>query len=102
MGFHFITVTLKLILSTIIIRLKYRFKKRFQMVLFFPIQQELDCISDSGLILGKIKFDSSKAEYMFQPDSASTELSTSEQSAIDKKLSALVSGRYAVGMQDDD
>jgi hypothetical protein len=72
------------------------------MVLFFPIQQELDCISNSGLILGKIKFDNRKAEYMFQPDSASTELSTSEQSAIDKKLSALVSGCYSLDMQDDD
>jgi hypothetical protein len=72
------------------------------MVLFFPIQQELDCINNSGVILGKIKFDNRKAEYMFQPDNASIELSTSEQSTIDKKLSTLVSGSYAVDMQDDD
>jgi hypothetical protein len=72
------------------------------MVLFFPIQQELDCINNSGVILGKIKFDNSKAEYMFQPDNASTELSTSEQSTIDKKLSTLVSGSDAVDMQADD
>ncbi len=30
------------------------------MVMFWPIQQELDCISDSGDVLGRIKFDGSK------------------------------------------
>ena len=72
------------------------------MVLFFPIQQDLDCINDSGLILGKLKFDSSKSEYIFQADNASIVLSQSEQSAIDGKLTSLNSGSDSIGMQDDD
>lgn len=53
------------------------------MVLFWPIQQELDCINDSGCILGKIKFDVFKDEYIFCPDSESVVLSDSEQTSID-------------------
>jgi len=72
------------------------------MVLFFPIQQDLDCINDSGLILGKLKFDSSKSGYIFQADNASIVLAQSEQSAIDGKLTSLNSGSDSIGMQDDD
>jgi hypothetical protein len=83
--------------------LKYLFTKtRFQMVLFFPIQQNLDCINDSGLILGKLKFVSSKSGYIFQADNASIMLSQSEQSAIDAKLTSLNLGDEGIGMQDDD
>lgn len=45
------------------------------MVLFWPIQQELNCINDSGDILGKIKFDSTLDLYGFYPESESTVLS---------------------------
>ena len=72
------------------------------MVLFFPIQQELDCISDSGLILGKITFDTAKGAYFFQVDNESVVLSDSEQSTIDEKVSTLNSGSSLVDMQDDD
>ena len=72
------------------------------MVMFFPIQQELDCISDSGLILGKITFDTVKGAYFFQADNEAVVLSDSEQSAIDAKVSTLNSGSSLVDMQDDD
>lgn len=72
------------------------------MVLFWPIQQELDCISTSGRILGKIAFDGVKNIYTFQRDNESIELSGSEQSSIAERLSGLASGKYTIPMQDDD
>jgi hypothetical protein len=71
-------------------------------VLFWPIQQELDCINGSGLILGKIKFDGFKDEYLFYPDSESILLTSIEKSSIDERLSGLESGKYVISMQDDD
>jgi len=72
------------------------------MVMFWPIQQQLNCISSSGNILGKIGFDVFKDKYIFYPDSESTTLSSEEQSSIDERLAGLVSGKYAIPMQDDD
>jgi len=72
------------------------------MVMFWPIQQELNCISDSGRILGKIKFDVFKDEYIFQPDDISITLSSSEESSIAERLTGLESGEYSIPMQDDD
>jgi len=72
------------------------------MVMFWPIQQELNCISDSGQILGKIKFDVFKDEYIFYPDNESIVLSDLESSNIDDRLSGLKSGQYSIPMQDDD
>lgn len=72
------------------------------MVLFFPIQQDLDCISSSGSILGKIKYDGTKDEYIFCPDSESTVLSDLEVPIIAERLAGLHSGKYSLSMQDDD
>lgn len=72
------------------------------MVLFWAAQQELDCISGSGNILGKIKFDSAKGAHVFVADNDSLALSSIEQSSITKKLSDLDSGEYSLPMQDDD
>ena len=72
------------------------------MVLFWPIQQELDCINDSGCILGKIKFDVFKDEYIFCPGSESVVLSDSEQASIDERMEGLATGKYLIPMQDDD
>lgn len=72
------------------------------MVMFWPIQQELNCISDNGRILGKIKFDVFKDEYIFIPDDTSISLSSSEKSSVAERLSGLESGEYSIPMQDDD
>lgn len=72
------------------------------MVLFFPVQQELDCISGSGAILGKIQFDATKDRFVFNLDNESVVLSPEEQAKIDEKLAALASGEFAISMQDDD
>lgn len=72
------------------------------MVLFFPIQQDLDCISSSGQILGKIKYDGSKNVHSFCPDNESTVLSDLEVSIIVERLAGLDSGKYSISMQDDD
>lgn len=71
-------------------------------MLFFPIEQELNCISDSGLILGKIGFDVFKDEYIFYPDNESIVLSDLEVVSVAERLSGLVSGKYSIPMQDDD
>lgn len=72
------------------------------MVLFCPIQQELDCISGSGQILGKIKFDVSRDEHIFSPADDSVVLSATEKHSIEDRLSGLNSGKYSIPMQDDD
>lgn len=71
-------------------------------MLFCPIQQELDCINDSGLILGKIKFDGAKDEHVFHPENASIVLSSDEQASIAERIAGLNSGKYSIPMQDDD
>lgn len=72
------------------------------MVLFFPIQQELDCISSSGHILGKIKFDVSEGKHNFHPDDDSVVLSEVEEVSIAVRIAGLDSGKYSIAMQDDD
>ena len=72
------------------------------MVLFFPIQQELDCLNSNGQILGKIKFDGAQDQFVFVPDNDSVVLSGSEQTAINARLAGLASGQYDIDMQDDD
>lgn len=72
------------------------------MVFFWPIQQELDCINDSGTILGKIKFNGKTDSYLFEPETDQVVLSNDEKSSIDNKLSKLNSGEMILTMQDDD
>ncbi|GGK54515.1 hypothetical protein [Amphritea balenae] len=72
------------------------------MVLFFPINQELDCISSSGRILGKIKFDVFKEEYLFYPDDDSVVLSDIEVACVAERIAGLYAGKYSFPMQDDD
>lgn len=71
-------------------------------MLFFPIQYELDCINDSGDIVGRIKFDNSKNEYIFYPSNESIVLSDLDKASIAERLSDLESGKYSIPMQDDD
>jgi hypothetical protein len=71
-------------------------------VLFLSIQQELDCISDNGRILGKIKFDHSSNGHIFCPTNESVVLSSIEKSSIKERLSGLDSGVYSILLQDDD
>ena len=72
------------------------------MVLYWSAQQELDCISGNGCILGKIKFDVAKGGHIFVLDNESIILSSAEQSSITERLSGLDSGKYSLPMQDDD
>lgn len=72
------------------------------MLFFWPIQQELDCINPSGQVLGKIKFDGSKNEYVFNTADESISLSSAEESSIVERLAGLASGKYVIPMQDDD
>jgi len=71
-------------------------------VLFFPIQQELDCISDDGRILGRIRFNADTGHHQFQQDSEVDVLSDAEQASINQRLAGLDSGIYTIPMQDDD
>ncbi|MCV2403013.1 hypothetical protein OFY17_09005 [Marinomonas sp. C2222] len=70
-------------------------------MLFFPTQEDLDCISDSGVILGKIKFCHEKSVYAFHLDGAA-KLAKEEELEIAKKLAELSAGEHLVPMQDDD
>lgn len=72
------------------------------MVLFWPIQQELDCITSCGRILGKIKFDGAKNKHAFCPADESISLSDEEQNKIAERLAGLDAGKYVIPMQDDD
>lgn len=71
-------------------------------MLFLPTQQELDCINESGNIIGKIMFDGSENEYKFLPENETIVLTDSEVVSIAERLSGLESGRYSIPMQDDD
>lgn len=72
------------------------------MVLFWPIQQELDCINSNGDILGKIKFDGVNDSHQFYLADESITLSNTEKTSIAEKLAGLDSGKYSIPMQDDD
>ena len=72
------------------------------MVMFWPIQQALNCITDDGRILGKIQFDVKTEQYIFCPEEETVVLSSLEQSQIDQRLASLHSGDYLMPMQDDD
>lgn len=72
------------------------------MVLFFPVQQELDCISSSGQILGKIKFDIAQAKHTFRPADNAIALSGQQETKIAERLSGLDAGKYSIPMDDDD
>lgn len=72
------------------------------MVLFCPIQQELDCVSSSGCIIGRIKFNGAKDEHQFFLENDSIVLSDLEKSIIAERLTGLDTGKYAIPMQDDD
>ena len=71
-------------------------------MLFFPAQQELDCINDKGNIIGKITFDGTQNEYVFSPASESIVLSGLEEASIAMRLAGLKSGKFSIPMQDDD
>jgi len=71
------------------------------MVLFFPMQQELDCISDSGDILGKIRFDGTQQKHIFDADDKAR-LSAQQQKLINQRLATLDGGEHTIPMQDDD
>ena len=71
------------------------------MVLFVPMQQELDCINSDGQILGKIRFyDSQKSHILYKLDE-SVMVEKSEMSMILERLSSLDLGKYSIPMQDD-
>lgn len=72
------------------------------MLLFLPMQQELDCINSDGQILGKIRLEQSKNHHIFCKLDESVELTESETSLISERLSGLDSGKYSIPMQDDD
>lgn len=71
-------------------------------MLFFPVQQEVDCINDSGDIVGKITFDGVKDEYTFSPTDESIVLSSLEEAIIAIRIAGLKSGKFSIPMQDDD
>lgn len=72
------------------------------MVLFWPIQQELDCVSHGGSVLGRIKFDGKTNQYSFHPANESIVLSSQEEEKIIERLAGLQSGKFTIPMQDDD
>jgi len=72
------------------------------MVLFWPIQQELDCINDRGDILGKIKFDGATDKHVFYSINDSISLSSEEETSIAARLAGLDAGIFTIPMQDDD
>ena len=71
-------------------------------MLFLPIQQELDCISDDGRILGKIRYDDAQRHHIFYSPEGESELADSEKAMINERLSGLDSGLFSIPMQDDD
>lgn len=71
-------------------------------MLFLPNQQELDCINDNGDILGKIRFDVSKDEHVFDPADESVAISDLDGASIAQRLAGLELGQYSMPMQDDD
>ncbi|RDL45025.1 hypothetical protein DN730_05250 [Marinomonas piezotolerans] len=72
------------------------------MVLFFPSQQALDCVSDRGHILGKIEFDGAQDSYRFVPDQEACELTEAEKVSIARRVASLMASQSTIPMQDDD
>ena len=71
-------------------------------MLFFPIQRELDCISERGVIVGKIRFDDAQGRHIFYQPDVVVEVNAAEQAAINERLAGLDAGIYGIPMQDDD
>ncbi|OPX57034.1 hypothetical protein SAMN02745127_02108 [Oceanospirillum multiglobuliferum] len=71
-------------------------------MLFLPVQQELNCVSDNGNIVGSIIFEGNQDRYVFYPENESVVLSNLEVACIAERLSGLHSGKYVIPMQDDD
>ncbi|MFK4753390.1 hypothetical protein [Oceanobacter antarcticus] len=71
-------------------------------MLFFPIQQELDCISNDGRIIGRIKYNGATRNHVFQLDADIVELTDADQAKIAERLAGLDTGVYLIPMQDDD
>jgi len=72
------------------------------MVLFWPIQQELDCINTAGDILGKIKFNGLTNKHSFHLECDAIKLTDIEAASIKQRLADLDSGKLHIPMQDDD
>lgn len=60
-------------------------------MLFLPAQQELDCINDSGTIVGKITFDGASNEYSFRAENESIVLTELEIARIAERIAGLYS-----------
>lgn len=71
-------------------------------MLFLPNTHELDCINDGGQILGQIRFDIPKDEYVFVVAGESTVLSAQEESEIAMRIAGLAAGVYSMPMLDED
>lgn len=71
-------------------------------MLFLLNQQELDCITDSGTVLGKIKFDHAIGQHTFNSIDPSILLSETEKSLIAEKLISLNLGKDSIPLPDDD
>jgi len=71
-------------------------------MLFFPIQQELDCISYSGEIVGKIRFDDVQGKHIFYQPDGECEVSAVDMDYIQARLDGLDTGVFEIPMQDDD
>ena len=71
-------------------------------MLFLAIQQELDCITDDGRVLGKICYDDTAGCHVFHPADVHLAVTESERVSISERLSGLDSGKYSIPMQDDD
>ena len=71
-------------------------------MMFWPIQQDLDCINNEGRILGKISFNANENKHIFYPADHSIVLSSIEKSNIAKRLLGLDCAEHSIAMQDDD
>ena len=71
-------------------------------MLFLSIQQELDCITDCGKIIGKIKFDDRLKKHIFILTDDKANMSSTDEVSISERLLGLDSGQYQIPMQDDD
>lgn len=70
-------------------------------MMFMPYQQELDCISASGGILGKIRFDFSQDKHIFSVDDG-VSVTEDEARRIEEHLKVLDAGQSSIAMPDDD
>jgi hypothetical protein len=72
------------------------------MVMFWPFQQELNCIGASGSVLGKIRFDHTQKKHVFEPEEKIPRLSEAEEIRIAERLTGLDAGLFTIPLQDDD